>query len=100
MTDARRHPLRLAAWTIVMVAVAVVLAWALYQVRAGESRRMKSHGRTPVLKKPRWLCSNAKKISKDEQRFRLRDLLRYNLKTVRAYVQRQFQQLWHYTSTR
>ena len=32
---------------------------------------------------------------KPEQRFRLRDLLRYNLKSVRAYLLREaFQQLW------
>jgi transposase len=36
---------------------------------------------------------------KVEQRFRLRDLLRYNLKTVRAYLLKEaFQQLWHYNS--
>ena len=35
----------------------------------------------------------------DEQHFRLRDLLRYNLKTVRAYLLKEaFQQLWDYNS--
>jgi transposase len=35
----------------------------------------------------------------DEQSFRLRDILRYNLKTVRAYLLKEaFQQLWHYNS--
>jgi transposase len=34
-----------------------------------------------------------------EQRFRLRDLLRYNLKSVRAYLLKEaFQQLWDYNS--
>jgi hypothetical protein len=34
-----------------------------------------------------------------EQHFRLRDLLRYNLKTVRAYLLKEaFQQLWDYNS--
>ena len=33
------------------------------------------------------------------QRFRLRDLLRYNLKTVRAYLLKEnFQQFWEYNS--
>ena len=32
--DSREHPLRIVAWSIVMVAAAVVIAWALYQVRA------------------------------------------------------------------
>ena len=36
---------------------------------------------------------------KTEQRFRLRDLLRYNLKTVRACLLKEaFQQLWDYNS--
>ena len=36
---------------------------------------------------------------KAEQRFRLRDLLRYNLKTVRAYLLKEdFQQFWEYNS--
>ena len=35
---------------------------------------------------------------KAEQRFRLRDLLRYNLKTLRAYLLKEaFQQLWDYS---
>jgi len=58
---------------------------ALDEVRAGESRRIASEGGVPVLK--------------TEQRFRLRDLLRYNLKTVRAYLLKEaFQQLWDYNS--
>ena len=36
---------------------------------------------------------------KTEQRFRLRDVLRYNLKTVRAYLLKEaFQRLWDYHS--
>ena len=31
---AGQHPLRIVAWSIVMVAAAVVIAWAMYQVRA------------------------------------------------------------------
>jgi len=57
---------------------------ALDEVRAGESRRMASEGRLPVLMKSRWLLLKLEENRKTEQRFRLRDLLRYNLKTVRA----------------
>jgi transposase len=72
---------------------------ALDEVRSGESRRMKSEGRTPVLKKSRWLLLKREENLKDEQRFRLRDLLRYNLATVRAYLLKEtFQQLWDYNS--
>jgi transposase len=72
---------------------------ALDEVRAGESRRMASEGRTPLLKKSRWLLLKREENLKNEQRFRLRDLLRYNLRTVRAYLLKEaFQQLWDYNS--
>src|SRR3989440_3812169 len=72
---------------------------ALDEVRAGESRRIASEGRVPVLKKSRWLLLKREENLKDDQRFRLRDLLRYNLKTVRAYLLKEaFQQLWDYNS--
>ena len=72
---------------------------ALDEVRAGESRRMANEGRTPLLKKSRWLLLKREENLKTEQRFRLRDLLRYNLRTVRAYLLKEaFQQLWDYNS--
>jgi transposase len=72
---------------------------ALDEVRAGESRRMAREGFVPVLKKSRWLLLKRQDNLKAEQRFRLRDLLRYNLKTVRAYILKEaFQQLWDYNS--
>jgi transposase len=72
---------------------------ALDEVRAGESRRMASEGRTPLLKKSRWLLLKREENLKIEQRFRLRDLLRYNLRTVRAYLLKEaFQQPWDYNS--
>jgi transposase len=72
---------------------------ALDEVRSGESRRMAREGYTPVLKKSRWLLLKREENLKSEQRFRLRDLLRYNLKTVRAYLLKEaFQQLWDYNS--
>jgi len=72
---------------------------ALDEVRAGESRRMAREGMVPLLKKSRWLLLKRDENLKTEQRFRLRDLLRYNLKTVRAYLLKEaFQQLWDYNS--
>jgi len=72
---------------------------ALDDVRAEESRRMQREGRVPVLKKSRWLLLRREQNLKDDQRFRLRDLLHYNLKTVRAYLLKEaFQQLWDYNS--
>ena len=72
---------------------------ALDEIRAGESRRMAREGLMPVLKKSRWLLLKREENLKTEQRFRLGDLLRYNLKTVRAYLLKEaFQQLWDYNS--
>ena len=72
---------------------------ALDEVRAGEARRMAREGLAPVLKKSRWLLLKREENLKTEHRFRLRDLLRYNLRTVRAYLLKEaFQQLWDYNS--
>ena len=60
---------------------------------------MRLQGLDPVLRKSRWLLLRRAENLKDEQRFRLRDILRYNLKTVRAYLLKEaFQQLWDYQS--
>ena len=72
---------------------------ALDDVRAAEARRLKQDGYQPVLKKTRWCVLKRKANLTSGQRFRLRDLLRYNLKTVRAYLLKEdFQQLWDYNS--
>ena len=72
---------------------------ALDQVRSDETGRLKREGRDPVLKKSRWLLLRRGDNLGDEQHFRLRDLLRYNLRTVRAYLLKEaFQQLWEYNS--
>jgi transposase len=50
-----------------------------------------------VLKKTRWCVLKRKANLTSEQRFRLRDLLRYNPKTVRAYLLKEdFQQRSHH----
>jgi transposase len=72
---------------------------ALDDVRAEEARRMKQEGFHPLLKKARWLLLKRQENLTGKQRFRLRDLLRYNLKSVRAYLLKEaFQQLWDYNS--
>jgi transposase len=72
---------------------------ALDEIRAEETRRMKREGHDPVLKNSRWLLLKRGENLGDEQHFRLCDLLRYNLKTVRAYLLKEaFQQLWDYNS--
>jgi transposase len=72
---------------------------ALDDVRSEESNRMRREGRVPVLKKSRWMLLKLEHNLKDDHCLRLRDLLRYNLKTVRAYLLKEaFQQLWDYNS--
>jgi transposase len=56
-------------------------------------------GHEPLLKKTRWCVLKRKQNLTATQRFRLRDLLRYNLRTVRAYLLKEdFQQFWDYDS--
>jgi transposase len=72
---------------------------ALDDVRAAEARRLAQDGYEPVLHKARWCVLKRKANLTRTQRFRLRDLLRYNLQTVRAYLLKEdFQQFWDYTS--
>ena len=72
---------------------------ALDHVRAAEARRLAQDGYQPVLKKTRWCVLKRRANLTEHQRFRLRDLLRYNLQTVRAYLLKEdFQQFWDYES--
>jgi transposase len=72
---------------------------ALDDVRAGEARRLAQDGYEPVLHKTRWCVLKRKTNLTGDQRSRLRDLLRYNLRTVRAYLLKEdFQQFWDYSS--
>jgi len=72
---------------------------ALDEVRADEARQMAREGHEPLLKKTRWCVLKRKDNLTPQQRFRLRDLLRYNLRTVRAYLLKEdFQQFWKYNS--
>lgn len=72
---------------------------ALDDVRAAEARRMAQEGYIPLLKRSRWCLLKRPENLTDGQRIKLRDLVRYNLQSVRAYLlKEQFQQLWHYHS--
>ena len=72
---------------------------ALDDVRAAEARRMIQDGYEPVLKKSRWCLLKRPENLTDNQRVKLRDVLRYNLASVRAYLLKEaFQDLWDYDS--
>ena len=72
---------------------------ALDDVRAAEARRMAREGYEPLLKRSRWCLLKRPENLTDSQRLKLRDLVRYNLQSVRAYLlKEQFQQFWDYDS--
>ena len=79
--------------------VVAKLQQAVDDVRAGEARQMLRDGYEPVLKTSRWCLLKRPENLTDHQRIRLRDLLRYNLRSVRAYLLKEsFQQFWEYES--
>lgn len=72
---------------------------AVDEVRAGETRRLVQDGYEPVLKKSRWCLLKRPANLTDKQRIKLRDVLRYNLRSVRSYLLKEdFQRLWEYDS--
>lgn len=72
---------------------------ALDEVRAGESKRLARDGYEPVLKKSRWCLLKRPENLTGKQAVKLSELLKYNLRTVRAYLLREeFQRVWEYRS--
>jgi transposase len=72
---------------------------AVDEVRANEAKKLQTEDREPVLKKSRWLLLKRPSKLTVWQNAKLADLLRYNLKSIRAYLLKEdFQQFWNYTS--
>jgi transposase len=72
---------------------------AIDEVRAGEARRLKADGYEPVLKHSRWCLLKNPANRTRKQTVKLKELLKYNLQAVRAYLQREdFQRFWEYES--
>ena len=72
---------------------------AIDEVRAAEARKLAAAGKAPVLKHSRWLLLKRPEHLTDPQEDRLADLVRRNLRTVRAYLLKEhFQLLWGYVS--
>ena len=72
---------------------------ALDEIRAEEARRLKRDGYEPVLKRSRWCFLKRPGNLTEKQTVKLSELLKYNLRTVRAYLLREdFQRLWEYRS--
>ena len=72
---------------------------AIDEVRAGEHRQMQKDGYEPVLKHSRWCLLKRGENLTEKQEAKLKDLLQYNLKSVRAYLLKEdFNGFWEYVS--
>ena len=72
---------------------------ALDQVRADEMRGLRAQGQGALLVRSRWCLLKRPENLRPGQATRLRDLLRLNLRTVRAYLLKEsLNQFWDYTS--
>lgn len=72
---------------------------AIDKVRAQEARELKGKGHLPVLKGSRFLLLKRPEHLTDKQDVKLAELLRYNLRAVRAYLLKEdFQFFWTYVS--
>ena len=70
---------------------------AIDDVRAAESKRLKRDGYEPVLKHSRWCLLKRPENLTEKQTVKLKEILQYNLKSVRAYLLREdFQRFWGY----
>jgi len=72
---------------------------AIDEVRAAEAKRLKRDGYEHILKHSRWCLLKRREHLTDKQTVKLSEVLKYNLQTVRAYLQREdFQRFWEYRS--
>ncbi len=62
---------------------------ALDEIRADEMKRLKRDGHEPVLTRSRWCILKRPENLTPKQDIRLKDLLRYNLRTVKCYLMRE-----------
>ena len=72
---------------------------AIDEVRAKEAKVLRTRGYEPILKRTRWLVLKRPENLTEKQELRLADLMRFNLRTVRAYLLKEdFQAFWDYVS--
>lgn len=70
---------------------------AIDEVRRNEVKELKESEQEKVLKNGRWVLLKRKKNLTDKQVLRLKDLLKTNLKSIKAYLMREdFQRFWEY----
>ena len=70
---------------------------AIDEVRAAEAKQLQADGYEPVLKRARWCLLKRRENLTDKQTVKLAELLKYNLRSVRAHLLREdFQRFWEY----
>jgi len=71
---------------------------AVDEVRREEAKKMKAEGYEPILKGSRYCFLKNKENLSNNQHIKLKELLKYDLKSVRAYTLKEsFQAFWQYT---
>jgi transposase len=74
-----------------------LMSRAIDQTRRDEVRALRAGGYDPVLTKTRWLLLKRKHNLTGKQRVSLRELVQWNLKTMKAYLlKEEFQHFWTY----
>lgn len=72
---------------------------AINDVRAAEVKQLEQDGYEPVLTGSRWVLLKRPENLTERQAVKLKELLQYNLKSIRSHLMREdFQRLWEYTS--
>ena len=72
---------------------------AIDKVRAAEVKQLEADGYEPLLKGSRWLLLKRPENLTAKQAVKLKDLLQYNLKSVRSHLMKEdFQRFWEYWS--
>lgn|SRR5690606_12858449 len=76
-----------------------LMSKAIDETRREEVRRLRAKGKHDVLVNTRWIFLKRPENFTDQQRGRLRELLRCNLRSVRAFLLKQdFQHFWKYNA--
>lgn len=79
--------------------IAMHMNKAIDKTRAEEARKMKEDGYEPILTKTRWLFLKNPVNLTEKQDIKLNEVMKYNLKAVKAYLlKEEFQHLWNYSS--
>ena len=76
-----------------------LMSTAIDEVRRIEVKELEHDGYEPILKHSRWALLKRPENRTAKQTVKIQELMRYNLKSVKAHLQREdFQRFWEYSS--